>query len=119
MPKRKLKIGIMSREDYQKRTIAIAKGEYKPGRNEPKIWFETLESMAQVLSGKNRQLLKMIQDHRPSSLKELEAISGRKKSNLSRTLKTMSNYGLVDLMQEGRAVQPVVKASEFQVEFNI
>jgi predicted transcriptional regulator len=31
----------------------------------------------------------------------------------------MSNYGLVDLMHEGRTIQPVVKASEFQVEFNI
>ncbi len=119
MPTIKMKIGIMSREKYQKRTIAIAKGEYKVGRNEPRIWFESLESLAQVLSGKNRELLKLIQDHRPASLKELATLSGRKKSNLSRTLKTMSNYGLVDLMHEGRTIQPVVKASEFQVEFNI
>ena len=52
MAKRKIKIGIMSREDYQKRTISIAKGELKPGPNDPRIWFESLESMAQVLSGK-------------------------------------------------------------------
>jgi len=109
----------MSREDYQKRTIAIAKGEYKAGRNEPRIWFESIESVAQVLSGKNQELLRLIQDHRPASLKELATLSGRKKSNLSRTLKTMSNYGLVDLVPEGRTIQPMVKASEFQVNFNI
>ena len=109
----------MSREGYQKRTIAIAKGEYKPSRNEPRIWFESLESMAQILSGKNRELLKQIQEHRPQSLKQLEALSGRKKSNLSRTLKTMSNYGLVELTRKKGMVQPVVKASDFQVEFSI
>ena len=70
MPKRKMKIGIMSREDYQKRTITIAKGEYKATRNEPRVWFESLESMALVLSGKNRELLRLIQDHRRATLSD-------------------------------------------------
>jgi len=30
MRKKVLKIGIIPREDYKKRTIAIARGEYKP-----------------------------------------------------------------------------------------
>ncbi len=119
MVKRKIKIGIMSRENYQKRTIAIAKGELKPNPNDPQIWFESLESMAQVLSGKNRQLLEQIRQHKPKSLTQLEAISGRKKSNLSRTLKTMSRYGLVELKQAKGMIQPVVKGSDFRVEFSI
>lgn len=28
--KKIIRVGIMSKEDYKKRTIAIAKGEYKP-----------------------------------------------------------------------------------------
>jgi predicted transcriptional regulator len=91
MKKMMMKIGILSREDYQKRTIAIAKGEYKPRANEPKVWFESMESLGQVLSGQNQELLRLIRDNHPSSLTELETISGRKKSNLSRTLKTLSN----------------------------
>jgi predicted transcriptional regulator len=39
----------MSFEDYKRRTVAIVKGEYKPGKNEPKIWFESVRSMARVL----------------------------------------------------------------------
>ena len=39
-----MKIGVISREDYKKRTIAIARGEYKPKRGEPKIWFESVQS---------------------------------------------------------------------------
>jgi len=46
-----LKIGIASRDAFRKRTLAIAKGEYKPGKNDPKVWFESLESLAQLLSG--------------------------------------------------------------------
>lgn len=31
------------REKYKKRTIAIVKGEYKPRRGEPMIWFESVK----------------------------------------------------------------------------
>ena len=60
MGRNTLKIGIISREDYKKRTIAIARGEYKPGKDGPKVWFESVQSMAQVLSSENQNLLKII-----------------------------------------------------------
>jgi predicted transcriptional regulator len=84
-----LKVGIMSRQDYRKRTIAIAKGEYRPAEDEPKLWFESLQSMAQVLGGENQKLLALILEKQPQSLKELAELCGRKSSNLSRTLKTL------------------------------
>jgi len=114
-----MKIGIISRENYKKRTIAIARGEYKPKRGEPKVWFESVQSMAQVLSSENQDLLRIINERKPKSLKELELVSGRKRSNLSRTLKTMSRYGIVDLVKQDRAVRPVVKATDFKVEFGL
>jgi predicted transcriptional regulator len=119
MAEKVIKIGIMSKEDYRRRTIAIAKGEHKPRKNEPKIWFESMESLGQILSGQNQKLLRLINDRHPSSLSELESISGRKKSNLSRTLKTLSNYGIVDLVRERGTVRPVVNATDFQVELSI
>ena len=114
-----MKIGIISRENYKKRTTAIAKGEYKPKRDEPKVWFESVQSMAQVLSSENQELLRIIDEQKPKSLKELEAVTGRKRSNLSRTLKTMSRYGIVDLVKQERTVKPVVKATDFKVEFGL
>jgi predicted transcriptional regulator len=119
LKKKLLKIGILSREDYRKRTIAIAKGEYKPRPNEPKVWFESMESLGQVLNGQNQELLRLIRDNHPPSLTALETISGRKKSNLSRTLKTLSNYGIVDLVREKGTVRPVVKATDFRVELSL
>jgi predicted transcriptional regulator len=119
MAKKTIKIGIISRENYKKRSIAIAKGKHKPKRGEPKVWFESVQSMAQVLSSENQKLLRIINEQKPESLKELETTSGRNRSNLSRTLKTMSRYGIVELVKQDRTVKPVVKATDFKVEFGL
>src|ERR1051326_2284918 len=44
-----LRVGIASRETYKKRTMATARGEYVPRKDEPKVWFESLQSLSQVL----------------------------------------------------------------------
>ena len=119
MTKKTIKIGIISRENYKNRTIAIARGQHKPKRGEPKIWFESVQSMAQVLSSENQELLRIIREQKPESLKQLEVASGRKLSNLSRTLKTMSHYGIVELVKQNHTVKPIVKATDFKVEFGL
>jgi predicted transcriptional regulator len=87
--------------------------------SEPKIWFESIRSVAQVLSPENQELLKIILEHEPQSLVELERLSNRKKSNLSRTLRTMETFGIVELpMHKGKLV-PKVKATDFQLEFGL
>jgi predicted transcriptional regulator len=55
-----------------------------------------------VLSARNRELLELIARERPGSIAELEALSGRAKSNLSRTFRTMARYGLVELAKRNR-----------------
>jgi predicted transcriptional regulator len=114
-----IKVGIISKEEYKARTIAIAKGIYKPKADEPKVWFESIKSLAQVLSNENQHLLKVILENKPKSLKELEELTGRAKSNLSRTLKTLQRYGIVELHKENNALVPEVKATHFQVEFGV
>jgi predicted transcriptional regulator len=45
-------------------------------------------------------------------------MTGRKQGNLSRTLKTMSRYGLVEMRRApngGRTVQPVTQFSRYQI----
>ena len=114
-----MRVGILSREEYQKRTIAIAAGRYQVSHDEPKIWFQSLKSMAQVLSDDNQKLLRLIIEKQPTSLAELESMTQRKKPNLSRTLKTLERYGIVELAKEGRRLIPQVKATDFQVEFGL
>jgi predicted transcriptional regulator len=95
----KLKVGIATLEEYKARTIAIAKGEIKPSPDEPKVWFQSLDTLAKVLSKSNRELLAVIAETNPASLDELSAKTGRAVPNLSRTLRTMETYGLVHFEQ--------------------
>ena len=106
---RTLKVGIASYDEMKARTLAIARGEYKPGPNEPKVWFTSPDSFAKVLSANNRALLEVIATTTPGSLTELAMLAGRKKSNLSRTLKTMARYGFVRLKkgEDGRIIPEV------------
>jgi predicted transcriptional regulator len=106
-------VGIMPQEKIRERVLAIARGDYKPKATDPKIWFTSMRSLAEVLSDDNRALLKVIQDTKPQSITSLADITGRKPSNLSRTLKTMSNYGFVEMRRENKRVRPIAKGTEF------
>lgn len=120
MKSKTLIIGIASFKTYRARTLAIARGEYKPGKDDPKIWFSSIESLAQVLSTKNQMLLEIIATEHPASITELSRLAGREKSNLSRTLKTMEKYGLVELNQgEGREIVPHAPYGYFKVECDV
>lgn len=110
-----IKIGIMPQEQIRARVLAIARGEIKPRSGDPKIWFTSMKSLAEVLSDDNRALLKVIRETRPESVTSLAAATGRKPGNLSRTLKTMSNYGIVEMRREKKQVRPIAKATEFQI----
>jgi len=82
----------------------------------PTVRFTSMGSLAAVLSDDNRALLRVIRDERPNSLAELAELTGRKVPNLSRTLKTMASYGLVELRRGNRGVvTPIVKATSFIV----
>jgi len=108
-------IGILSQEKIRSRLLAIAKGEYRPARGEPKIWFTSMKSLSEVLSDENRALLHVIKDRQPSSITNLAELTGRKPGNLSRTLKTMARYGIVEMHKEQRQVRPVVKSTDFRI----
>ena len=53
-------IGIMPQDKIRERMLTIARGEYKPRPTEPKIWFASMRSLAEVLSDEDRALLKVI-----------------------------------------------------------
>jgi predicted transcriptional regulator len=112
-----LHIGIAPYEEMKARTVAIARGELKPGPDDAKLWCTSIESLARILSDKNRALLDLIIEQQPNSLAELEGLSGRAKSNLSRTLKSMERFGLVELLEgEGGTLRPRVPYEEIRLD---
>jgi predicted transcriptional regulator len=78
-------IGILPQEKIRERVLSIARSEYKPKPSDPKIWFTSMRSLAEVLSDENRELLKVIQKAKPQSISSLADLTGRKTSNLSRS----------------------------------
>ena len=110
-----VRIGILSQTEIRERMLAIARGKLKPKPSDPRIWFTSMRSLSQVLSDENRALLEVIRTARPASISELAEITGRKQSNLSRTLKTMSRYGLVRMERADRQVRPIVTGERYQI----
>src|SRR3989338_4729814 len=97
-----IKVGIMPRDHFQARLIEIASGRYIPKKNEPKIWFSSIKSLCEVLDENNMRLLKIIDEQKPESIKELALLSKREPGNLSRTLNTMARYGIIEMKKIGK-----------------
>jgi predicted transcriptional regulator len=115
-----LKIGIAPRDAIKRYTRDIVGGYRRRSTDDPDIWFTSIESFAKVLSEKNQALLALIADKRPNSIDALATISGRAKSNLSRTLRTMERYGLVRLEKgDGRKIKPVVTFGEVELRVKV
>lgn len=110
-----LTIGIAPQHEIRARVLAIANGTLKPRPGDPKVWFTSMKSLAEVLSDDNRALLHVIRKTRPESIATLARATGRKPGNLSRTLKTMSHYGIVEMQRANNTVRPVAKATEFRI----
>ncbi|EII7448374.1 transcriptional regulator [Salmonella enterica subsp. enterica serovar Newport] len=108
-------IGVMPEEQIRKRMLAIAKGEHTPAAGEPKIWFTSVNAVAQVLSNENIALLRQMDEQRPETLTELAELAGRQKGNLSVTLKMLAKYGFIRLEKNGRTVKPVAIFTDFDI----
>jgi predicted transcriptional regulator len=63
-------------------------------------------------------MIEVIVEQAPGSLGELARITGKAKSNLSRTLKTMAGYGLVRL-ERGERGRIAPKVTHDRVELDL
>ena len=100
-------------------------------RQSPKKWFETEETAARaeqasaeavvkLLSPGNLAVLDAIRRHKPASMRELAALTGRKEASLSRTLKRFAQLGIV-AVEDGphRARIPSLIATRVRLEIDL
>ena len=117
---KRVKIGIMPLPNFQAYTKDITTGNHKRKRGEPKLWFSSMASLAHVLSDQNRDLLSLIAEQQPKSISELARLSDRSQSNLTRTLKKMESYGLVEMEIGTRgSKRPSVPYSDIVLDMSI
>ncbi|MCA2014753.1 helix-turn-helix domain-containing protein [Vibrio tritonius] len=115
----KARIGIMSEKLIRMRLLAIAQGKYKPQQDEPRVWYTSINAISQILCPENIELLRLIDSERPESLTQLSELTGRAKSNLSNTLKALSEKGFVRLEQgAGKSIKPVALFTDFEIVTN-
>ena len=81
--------------------------------------LESVEAALRLLTGQNGDLIRIIQAGKFNSMAELAAQSGRAESNLNRTIKKLSNLGLVRLKRErGRLVKPELAIRSLRIELD-
>lgn len=112
-----LKVGIATVQEQRARSLAIAAGTRIPGAEEPNVWFPSVAAMARVLSDENMALLKVVRDQQPDSMDTLAKVVGKHAPNVSRSLHTMAEFGLVSFTKTGRVVTPQATFEHLSVQF--
>ena len=97
-----LRIGIASHAQIQKRTLAIARGQLKPGPRDPKIWFTSHKAMYKVFSDLNMMLIEIIRDSAPESVTELAELARRERPNVVRALSLLEHYNVIEFVEGAR-----------------
>jgi predicted transcriptional regulator len=105
----------------------------KAARNAPKQWYDSektarrahqdsvsAEALVKLLSAENLALLRVLARQRPESLRRLAELTGRKESNLSRTLKKLEKAGIVVMTPgPGRTRRPTLIARKILLELDL
>ncbi len=108
-----LVIGITTLQEYKNRLNRIN----KPKHNDPKVWFDSLSTVLEILSSYNLELLNVIIEENPDSITNLSDITGRKNSEVSETLKRLARYGIVEFEKNSQKLTPIVKFTKFQIAY--
>lgn len=98
--------------------VAVARGE-RPAPPDANVRsFNSLETVARLLTKENRKLLSLIRDSNPKSVAELAELSGRSQPNLTRTLNKLQAVGFVVMSLAGRQKAPRVALEKLTVEID-
>lgn len=112
------KLRIQSLKSLREEMVAVAKGARPAPPDAGAATFNSLETVARLLTKENRKLLSIIRDSRPNSVAELAQLSGRSQPNLTRTLNKLQAVGFVSMRARGRQKAPTVVIQKLTVEIN-
>src|ERR1035437_4181935 len=97
---------IQSLKSLREEMVAVARGK-RPAPPDASIRsFNSLETVARLLTRENRKLLSLIRDSKPKSVAELAELSGRSQPNLASILTKLQAVGFVVMSLAGRQKAP-------------
>lgn len=103
------------RTDIEERLAAVDAGEKVEPRDST-LSVENLETFGRIFRPTNLKLLEAITTHEPQSIRELARTVDRHPPEVLNNINELVNYGLVELVQEGRSKRPVVWYDEITVD---
>lgn len=98
-----IRIGVASDREIRQRMLDIAASRIKPAAREPKIWVRSVDEFRKLMSEKNVNLLAAIRTRHPKSISELAQSIHEDQGNLTKRLKMLASFGLVELEEGERS----------------
>ena len=112
------KLKIQNLRSLREEMTAVARGERAAPADAGKPSFNSVEAVVRLLTPQNRRLLAIIRDHKPGSVAELVAMTGRAQPNLTRTLAKLEAAGFIKITTTGRRKAPSVAIKKIVVEID-
>ena len=111
-------IKVQSLRSLREEMKAVARGDRPAVAEAARPSFNSVRAVVRLLTPENRQLLALIRDHKPQSVAELVALTGRAQPNLTRTLAKLEAAGFITMKTVGRRRTPSVAVKKIVVEID-
>lgn len=81
-----------------------------------RLSFETTDQLAAVFTPRAIDLLQVIAQEEPASIRETARLVNRDIKQVSENLKRLESFNIVEFVEEGRAKRPVVNYDEIDIQ---
>ncbi|ERH08047.1 MAG: putative transcriptional regulator [Halonotius sp. J07HN4] len=81
-----------------------------------RLSFETTDQLAQVFTPRAIDLLQVIAQDEPASIREAARLVDRDIKQVSTNLERLAAYNVIEFIEDGRAKRPVVKYDEIDIQ---
>lgn len=103
------------RTDLEDRLAAVDAGETVEPQPST-LSIEDLQTFGRIFRPTNLELLEAITTHEPESIRELARTVDRHPPEVLDNINELEDYGLVELLEEGRSKRPTVWYDEISVD---
>lgn len=121
MSRKILTVRIESDEEFHDRVLedleALESGDELDDAYELSLPDE--HALARVLSEPNLELLRVIAEHEPESIREAARVVDRGVKEVHQNLTELEQYGMVELQDQGRAKRPVIWYDDIEITFPV
>jgi predicted transcriptional regulator len=100
-------------------TIDADERNDESGTTHPTISFPDVDTATAVFTDSTLALLRALNVHEPTSIRETARLINRDKKNVHDQLRKLAAYGVVEFVEEGPAKRPVVAYDEIVFDFAV